>query len=420
MRKLVVIATMLVLVVLLAACAGPEGPQGPAGPAGPPGPEGPQGPPGPEGPPGPPGKDATAEGLKYVGDTTCGGCHKDIYDVYVRSGHPWQLNPIADGKAPEFPFRKLSNLPQGYTWDDVAYVIGGYWWKARFVDKEGYIITDEPGKTGNAEFLNQWNYANASLGKNAGWTTYQSGAEKLPYDCGACHTTGFSPNGNQDGLPGIAGAWAQPGVRCEQCHGPGGLHVGNPQGFEMKIDRDAAACGQCHLRGAAQQVAAQDGFIDHHLNYDDLFPGKHAVLDCVQCHNPHEGVKQLAEGKLPTTRTQCTDCHFEKAREQKNAKHAALNLPCIECHMPRIIKVAWSDPAKFTADFRTHQVAIDPTLIEQTFTAADEQGEKTYAHAQISLNSACRHCHTPDSALALDDATLIEAATNYHSPPAAP
>jgi hypothetical protein len=168
-------------------------------------------------------------------------------------------------------------------------------------------------------------------------------------------------------------------------------------------------------------VVASDGFIDNHEQTVDLAQGKHAVLECVLCHSPHEGVKQLEDSKLPTTRTQCIDCHFEKAKEQKNAKHAALNLPCIECHMPKIIKNAWADPTKFTADVRTHRMAIDPTLIEQTYTATDDGGnEQTYSNPQISLNSACRHCHVPDTPLAKDDATLIETATNYHTPPVAP
>jgi hypothetical protein len=107
------------------------------------------------------------------------------------------LNKIEGGQAPEYPFRNLSELPQGYTWEDISYVIGGYWWKARFMDKEGYIITDEPGNTGNSEYLNQWNYANPSLDQNADWVTYKSGTEKLPYDCGTCHTTATA-----DALPG--------------------------------------------------------------------------------------------------------------------------------------------------------------------------------------------------------------------------
>jgi hypothetical protein len=326
-----------------------------------------------------------------------------------------------DGQQPDYPFRTLNRLPEGYTWEDISYVIGGYWWKARFMDKEGYIVTDQPGNSGNNEYLNQWNYANPLALKDAGWVGYKSGTEKLVYDCGACHTTGYSPGGNQEDLPGIVGTWAEAGVQCEECHGPGSLHITNPQGVSPKIVRDAQQCSQCHLRGGGEAVEAKDGFIDHHEQYGDLFEGKHAVLDCVVCHDPHRGVKQLAETDQPTTRTACESCHFKQAQPPEGsvaARHAAMNVACIDCHMPRIIKTAWSDPTRFLGDMRSHRMAIDPTLIEQFYTATGEDGaEKSYAYAQISLNSACRHCHINDTALGKDDATLQAAANGFHNPP---
>ena len=38
------------------------------------------------------------------------------------------------------------------------------------------------------------------------------------------------------------------------------------------------------------------GFIQHHEQYEELFQSKHAVIDCVQCHDPHTGVVQLRQG----------------------------------------------------------------------------------------------------------------------------
>ncbi len=408
MKKLFLLAVVMIISTTLVACAGPEGPQGSVGPSGPPGPEGPQGPPGLEGPAGPAGQDASFTGPDFIGDQTCSGCHQELYDSYIKSGHPWKLNKVSDGKAPIYPFTKLDKLPVGYTWNDISYVIGGYHWKARFIDKEGYIITDEPGKSGNAEYLNQWNFANENLDKDAGWVIYKSGTEKLPYDCGACHTTGYSQQGNQDGLSGLIGTWVQEGIRCEECHGPGSMHAGNPQSFEMKIDRDAEACGQCHRRGDVENVNAKDGFIEHHEQYEELFQGKHAVLDCVQCHDPHKGVVQLAQTEQPTTRIQCDRCHQEQARNQKNTKHAAMGVACIECHMPRVIKSAWADPEKYSGDIRTHLMAINPTQIEQF------SDDGTIALSEIGLNFACRHCHGGGLASTKTDEELIAAATEYH------
>ncbi len=414
MRNRFLIATILLIAaIMLVACAGQEGPEGAPGPAGPPGPEGPQGPDGKEGAAGEAGDSGEAGplGAEYIGAETCAGCHQETYDVFINSGHAWKLNPVVDGQAPDYPFTDVPAPPEGYTWDDILYVIGGYNWKARFVGKDGYIITDAPGETGNTEYLNQYNFANTLLGKEAGWVTYHSGEEQVPYDCGACHTTGYSERGNQDDLPGLIGTWAEPGVQCEACHGPGSLHMQNPQGVAMQVNRDGEECGACHRRGDVEQVNAKDGFIQHHEQYEELFQSKHMVLKCVDCHDPHTGVVQLKKAGEQTTRTQCENCHFKEEQYQKNTKHTALSVSCIHCHMPRVVKSAWGVPERFTGDIRTHVMAIDPTQISQF----SEDG--TQALSQIGLDFACRQCHIQDTAIALDDESLINAAMDYHTLP---
>ena len=411
-KWLLIVCALLVTVATLAACAGPEGPEGAFGPAGAPGPEGPQGPPGeegPAGPSGPPGEaSAGAMGAEYVGSAVCSGCHKDTYDSFIQSGHPWKLNRVVDGQPPDYPFTGLPELPEGYTWDDIAYVIGGYNWKARFIDQDGYIITDAPGSSGDTEYLNQYNFANPVVDTEAGWVTYHSGEEDLPYDCGSCHTTGYSPNGNQDDLPGLVGTWAEPGVMCEECHGPGGLHVQNPQGVQMMVDRDAELCGQCHSREEIETVNASGGFIRHHEQYEELFQGKHITLDCVICHDPHQGVVQLRQADMQTTRTQCENCHLDESQFQDSQIHPAA-AECIDCHMPRMVMSAVGDAEKFTGDIRTHLMRINPQQIEQ-FT---EDGSASLS--EIGLNFACRHCHGVTASERTDE-ELIEKATDYHTP----
>ena len=408
-------AALLVIVAGLAACAGSEGPEGPSGPAGAPGPEGPQGPPGPEGPAGPAGPQGEAEagtggvGAEYAGSEVCAGCHQDTYDVFMQSGHGYKLNPVVDGQPPEYPFTEVTELPEGYTWDDIAYVIGGYNWKARFIDQDGYIITDAPGASGNEEYVSQYNFANPIVGTEAGWVTYHAGEEDKPYDCGTCHTTAYSPTGNQDDLPGLVGTWSEPGIMCEECHGPGGLHVQNPQGVQMDIDRDGELCGQCHRRDDIETVNASGGFIKHHEQYEELFQGKHITIDCVICHDPHEGVIQLRQDdEVPNTRTQCENCHLDESQFQDSEIHPNVT-ECIDCHMPRIVKSAVGNAENFTGDIRTHLMRINPQQIEQ-FT---EDGSASLS--EIGLNFACRHCHGV-TATEKSDEELIEKATDYHTP----
>ncbi|NIO07691.1 MAG: hypothetical protein GTO40_06655, partial [Deltaproteobacteria bacterium] len=169
--------------------------------------------------------DAKARG--YAGPQVCARCHVDKYNDYRASGHPKKLRPAAEARAWGVP------LPAGYQWSDISYVIGGARWKARFVDKQGYIVTStgpEKNKAGD----NQYNLATGR------WVNYHPG-EKKPYDCGTCHTSGYTKDGHQDGLPGMVGTWAFPGISCEGCHGPGAAHSKAPGKTNIVVDRSPAA-----------------------------------------------------------------------------------------------------------------------------------------------------------------------------------
>lgn len=404
---------ILLAVVVVLAIAGCSGQQGLEGQAGPPGPQGLPGSPGRDGVPGPPGP-AGQDGLSYqpptfVGSETCAECHEQIYDVFSKSGHPWKLTEVIDAQPPEFPFSEIPRPPDGYAWDDIRYVIGGYNWKTRFVDQDGYIIT---GADENA--TTQYNLYNEELNLGDNWVGYHAGEAQVPYDCGSCHTTGYSARGHQDDLPGLIGTWALDGIQCEECHGPGSLHANHPLSYAMQVDRDGEACGACHSRGSVEEVNASNGFIQHHEQYEELFQSKHVVIDCVVCHDPHAGVIQLREAELPTTRTECQNCHFAQAKNQNNEIHQRINVACIDCHMPRITKNAVGNPAGFTGDIRTHLMAIDPAQIGQF----SEDG--SVALSQLSLDFACRHCHWEDGrGRPKTDEELLETAVNYHAVPTA-
>jgi hypothetical protein len=401
------IVGLCVLFVMLAlvACAGETGPAGPAGPEGPQGLPGRLGAQGLPGAPGPPGQDGVSfEPATFIGSQACAECHTELYDTFLKSGHPWKLTKVVDGEPPDYPFTDIPGPPEGYTWDDISYVIGGYNWKARFIDQDGYIIT------GDEDATTQYNFYNPDLELGDEWVAYHPGEEK-PYDCGACHTTGYSPDGNQDGKPGLVGTWAAGGIQCEECHGPGSLHAAHPLSSGMEVDRDAEACGACHFRGVAEEVDVSGGLIQHHEQYEELFQGKHTTIDCVVCHDPHTGVIQLRNSGAPqTTRAECENCHF---RESQNFKLSPHTRDCVTCHMPRVTQSAVGDPERFSGDMRTHLMAIDPNQIEQF----SEDG--TMALSQLGLNFVCRQCHVEGGdAGPRSDEELIDAANGYHAPPA--
>ena len=138
--------------------------------------------------------------LAFIGSEECALCHQGHYDRFIESGHPYKLPKVVDGVAPIYPFTSLEYLPPHFSngWSDVSYVIGGFAWKYRFIDKNGYIYTGDDA---------QYNFQNSSV------VPYHAdedpGTKK--YTCGKCHTTGWKSVADggspQDGLPGMEECW---------------------------------------------------------------------------------------------------------------------------------------------------------------------------------------------------------------------
>ena len=320
---------------------------------------------------------------EYVGHNACTTCHGPIYDDYIDSGHPYKLNKVENGEAPVYPFSTVPDTPEGYSWDDITYVIGGYGWKARFIDDQGYIIT------GDAV---QYNLL------PEGWVGYHADEEPgtKPYNCGACHTTGwslFEDNGGnrQDDLPGMAGTFAAPGVECEACHGPGGLHVQTLSKDDIIKDTSAEACGSCHFRNGDHSIAASGGFIRHHEQFDEMINSPHSFMDCVQCHDPHKSAKyELGGVKNPDN---CTQCHPPSRIEIKLPE--MVDTHCTECHMPMASKSATTTGSLgLLGDLSTHtfrlNTDIDAVMFSEDGKLVELDGD---GNAIVRADFACIACH---------------------------
>ena len=258
---------------------------------------------------------------------------------------------------------------QGVQWDDISYVIGGAYKKSRYIDKKGFIIT--AAKDGS-DLKTQFNLEDGT------WSYYHKG-EKKPYKCGPCHMTGYSPEGNQDGLEGMIGTWEADGIQCEECHGPGADHAASGDKSKIKVDGSSKACGKCHIRGTASKIPAKKGFIRHHEQYNELLASPHKTMDCVTCHDPHKrrdlGIKKS-----------CGSCHEAYAKKK-------LAADCKECHMPRATKSAIKK-GKYEGDIRTHVFSINTDPGASMFYTEESGGKKkTYAKGFVTLDFACLSCH---------------------------
>ena len=324
----------------------------------------------------------------YVGSEECKMCHSNEFDGWKTSGHPYKLNTPEEIQAFDSPTIPVLD---GYTYDDIYLVIGGWGWKARFIGLDGYIITNT-GANKDTAGSNQYNIATGD------WVDYHPGEANLKFTCGNCHTTGYSEEGNQDNKAGLSGTWEEKSVGCEACHGPGSVHVEAGGGIGVGIIKDdsAAMCGACHTRGDDDtKIQSGGGFIKHHEQYPELLNSPHKELNCVSCHDPHKGTHlgqtnpTQGAGIIKT----CEQCHSEQNTGFMGSVMQKAGVMCIDCHMPMVTKSAGVTAAPYKADTKTHLFKINTDPAAEMFNT-----EGNLANGYLTLGFACLGCHTDEDA----------------------
>ncbi len=417
----------------------------------------------------------------YIGSEDCGLCHETNYASFIQTGHPFKINKVVNNMAPTYPFTDLDAILSGEGpfgangiddedgttdntlgtpagWSDVTYVIGGYNWKARFIDADGYIVTGSEV---------QYNFATDAF------SSYHDDETDKVFNCGNCHTTGWRHqddtlnNARQDNLAGMDGTFAAAGIQCESCHGAGSTHAQDEATTSITREADprttaeltadnaaygqAVACGECHTRDGERdystyvsafdtartgaslatlpmggRIAASGSLIRHHEQYDELlgidpdtlldtrsagFEANH--LDCGKCHDPHgssvnqDNASYAGVDGVNKANADCMVCHATKDPSLRTGGMTSLS--CTDCHMPDLVKNATSSTNRgssstiVTGDIATHIFTIDVNATSQ-FTS-----DGKYAYPAITADFACRTCHqgfVTGTAFELDSAAL--------------
>jgi predicted CXXCH cytochrome family protein len=308
----------------------------------------------------------------YVGSDACKTCHQDVWNAVDGSGHPHMLTAIEGNQKPGAPLLLPDMPPGGRAWRDIRYVIGGFGWKARFVGTDGKVIIGADA---------QYNLPTEQYPTPESIMDPVETPPNYDYACFRCHTTG----------PGrTSGTFAEAGVRCEACHGPGSLHIASPSGNPLVRDDSAALCGGCHYRNeTGDRIMAADGFIEHNAQYEELKESPHKEMKCATCHAVHTGVRRDQVGGIVK---QCTSsgCH-----SGLNVDHFG-DVDCVTCHMPYATKSARSRD-KYVADVRTHIFKIHegPESQTQMFESSTE-GSFVKEGFGVTLDYVCYQCHRDD------------------------
>ena len=383
---------------------------------------------------------SSALAQEYAGSEACKTCHSTQHTNWKQSGHPYKLQKIVGGNPPVYPVLSaqktvgtqvnytlnsgIPNAPDGLTWGDIGFVLGGYHSNARFLDKEGYLIYGAN---------RQYNLATKV------WVSYTSGTltkASYTFSCYKCHTTGASKTKTADftAYPGIEGSWAETGIGCEGCHGPAKSHTND---ISIKPSKDVD-CSRCHARDrndatttytwdkrvewqAKTVGTTSSGFIRHREQGDMLLASKHgkAGFTCATCHDPHKGVYFELGGIKPTAK--CESCHPNKTIVGHEASKTLAE--CTDCHMPFAARNGdqltayiseqsahyWkvlTDPITMTGNLETINNTATPP-VGYKFIKQDANGI-----SGLTLDYTCIQCHTTK-----DVVWASRHAKNIHSGP---
>ncbi len=329
----------------------------------------------------------------YAGSRICAACHMDIYRTYSRTGmgrsvtdtHPTAFPTPATVSSDAFHrqyrvFVRDGAVYQSETGFDSA---GG----RLFETESPLAYTVGSGENGvtflirRMDFLFEaplsWYAKTGSWDLSPGYEQADEGFSRPAYaSCMVCHTGRSRPAPG-----GAAGQYLEPpfaeaAVGCENCHGPGSLHVAarqrgraalpdrtiiNPSRLAPRLADNI--CMLCHQGGGVRVLLPGRGYSDirpgtplirtvafarlvsdrggvlleHYAAMESsrCFQATSGRLRCITCHDPH--VQPIASDADAYYRTRCLSCHKETSCKLTLAarRHSENGDNCIACHMPQ-------------------------------------------------------------------------------------
>ena len=373
------------------------------------------------------------EGVAYVGDAQCATCHETEFNGFREHGMARGFYRLTSATAVEdfsgvvvrheetefyYIARKAGDqyVQEEYRLDAAGarthqlvrtmdYVIGSGSAARTYLTEVDGRLYELP--------LTWYTQANGGQGRwdfSPGYAEVNGRFERaIPPGCMSCH------NGISEPVTHVQGKYISlaQGIGCERCHGPGQLHVEarlvdlepadsidltivNPAHLPIELRLDV--CQQCHTNGAVSILRdgesaysfrpsqpLQDHVAIFGIESDDsnsISVISHAermkqsecfmvsqTMDCVTCHNPHEGFREAGPSYFNDT---CMSCHSPDGLQaalvssESRSDHTAQS-NCFSCHMP---KVAADDAPH--ASFTDHFIRV---VGDETVSEASGAGE---------------------------------------------
>lgn len=343
-----------------------------------------------------------APGVGYVGSKVCAECHADIYNDYVKTDMGRSMSLASDpAQLATVPhpihifdqrlnrhFEVLrregslfqSEYAQGADGKEIfrenyklEYVVGSGANGASYIVRRDSYLFEAP--------LSYYSRTNA-WGLSPGYEYGDYGFSRpIAAECIACHSGRPQPVSRREGLYKDP-PFRELAIGCENCHGPGQLHVKERQeGAPLAGDVDTSivnpaklapwladnVCMNCHQGSDARvlqpgkealdfrpgtplddtvailsvpysrESPPEDPLLQHYASMilSRCYRESGRRLACITCHDPH---RQPAPVEAPTHfRAKCLGCHREESCPVP-LKVRMKKIPpddCIGCHMPK-------------------------------------------------------------------------------------
>ena len=325
---------------------------------------------------------------EFVGDRVCVGCHQKQGALYSHSPMGLAMESVPDsrvlGANPVLTFGrgqysyliKRSNKQSFYTVSDgtesltvpILYAFGqGKAGQTYVLQYQGDLYESRVSFYKEIAGLDFTIGSATSIPVSLNEALGRRMSENDTKACFACHST-RSINGGKIDLEKVI-----PGIRCETCHGPGGLHVtaelSGESGGKLifnprRLSSDQLSqefCAACH-RSAEDSVNLRNlqinnvRFQPYRIFYSKCYSDDRRIA-CTACHDPHEPVKE----DISYYDAKCLACHAQLSKAHAKAIPNTEGLApsckvgtkdCVSCHMQKI------EPPQTHFKFTDHYIRI--------------------------------------------------------------
>lgn len=345
---------------------------------------------------------------KYVGSAVCKQCHSKQHAAWSRDWHRRALSRAETrwvvgrfdgshftGSSSEAWMRRQgarfimrAQTPAGAFADfPVDWVIGGKRMQDAvtvFPDGRWQILPIYYHVTGGGEWVdyNEAKQGHIDPSHPFFWTNFRRNAN---HECLDCHTSGLRIRYDRDSQR-FTTEFADDGVGCESCHGPGAAHAEDLDKGSIihpgKLDRERALdlCAQCHGprdplfpifddvhryqpgqryqdryqplvivlgRGRSGEYFSDGRPKSSSFEYQALLQSRCYRLGgatCLTCHTaPHDSaapneLRRIRDAAAPVEDAACGGCHREVvAQGVRHTHHRGPAAKCVGCHMPKVV-----------------------------------------------------------------------------------